>query len=45
MGESGQVLGRWDPGEYREGRNLGEYRKWGIRASNGNVRLGRVLGR
>ena len=23
---SGQVLEMWDPGEYREGRNPGEYR-------------------
>ena len=27
----------WDSGEYREGRNPGEYRKWGIRASTRNV--------
>ena len=39
---SGRVPGRWDLGEYREGRNPGEYQKWGIRASTGNVGFGRV---
>ena len=32
----------WDPGEYREGKNSGEYRKWGIRASTENMGSGRV---
>ena len=27
----------WDPCEYQEGRNPGEYRKWGIRMSTRNV--------
>ena len=29
----------WDPGEYRKGRNLGKYRKWGIRVSTGKGRI------
>ena len=34
----------WDLGEYWDDRNSGEYRKWGIHASTGNVRSGRVPG-
>ena len=32
----------WDPSEYREGRNPGEYREWGIRVSTENVGSGQV---
>ena len=38
-GESGRVPKMWDPGEYREGRNPGEYRKWGIQESTGKVEI------
>ena len=33
----------WDPGEYREGRNPGEYRKCGICASTRKVGSRQVL--
>ena len=39
---SGRVSEIGYPGEYREGRNPGEYRKYGIRASIENGESGRV---
>ena len=41
-GGSGRVPNMWDPGEYREGKNSGEFRKWGIRASTENMESGQV---